>query len=291
MRASRTRGIQAGRPLVDRLCLLGCAARVPDYSAPLRGSALRATSAGGRGGRAVEGARLESVYAGNRIAGSNPAPSAIYTTRLSRSHNQRVNYFQNCVGPHKNPHYGPRHSVPITASEDERKAFEYVGAYLFRFAKMEDELNSAIERVFNLSAPAAAILFSTLDLFKKLNVIQAAVLAHFSDAQGRQISEAKGSEFKNLFRDLMRINDERVIVAHAPFRPDKNEGVIFDRVSAKGSLKRESLRWDYASFDGRLTNIEELAARLKTFVDSLTSYEPKLDFSDGRNSPYVALLF
>ena len=25
----------------------------------------------------VEGARLESVYAGNRIAGSNPAPSAI----------------------------------------------------------------------------------------------------------------------------------------------------------------------------------------------------------------------
>jgi hypothetical protein len=26
----------------------------------------------------VEGARLESVYAGNRIAGSNPAPSASY---------------------------------------------------------------------------------------------------------------------------------------------------------------------------------------------------------------------
>ena len=25
----------------------------------------------------VEGARLESVYTGNRIAGSNPAPSAI----------------------------------------------------------------------------------------------------------------------------------------------------------------------------------------------------------------------
>lgn len=27
----------------------------------------------------VEGARLESVYTGNRIAGSNPALSAIYT--------------------------------------------------------------------------------------------------------------------------------------------------------------------------------------------------------------------
>jgi hypothetical protein len=29
-----------------------------------------------KGGRVVEGARLESVYTGNRIAGSNPAPSA-----------------------------------------------------------------------------------------------------------------------------------------------------------------------------------------------------------------------
>ena len=29
-----------------------------------------------RGGRVVDGARLESVYTGDRIAGSNPAPSA-----------------------------------------------------------------------------------------------------------------------------------------------------------------------------------------------------------------------
>ena len=36
----------------------------------------RADGAAWRGGRAVEGARLESVYTGNRIAGSNPAPSA-----------------------------------------------------------------------------------------------------------------------------------------------------------------------------------------------------------------------
>src|SRR5579863_9707065 len=39
--------------------------------------ALSLVGARWRGGRAVEGARLESVYAGNRIAGSNPAPSAI----------------------------------------------------------------------------------------------------------------------------------------------------------------------------------------------------------------------
>ena len=32
-----------------------------------------------RGGRAVEGARLESVFTGNRVGGSNPPPSAIST--------------------------------------------------------------------------------------------------------------------------------------------------------------------------------------------------------------------
>ncbi len=35
-----------------------------------------------RGGRVVEGARLESVYTGDRIAGSNPAPSANLARKL-----------------------------------------------------------------------------------------------------------------------------------------------------------------------------------------------------------------
>jgi Arm DNA-binding domain len=39
-----------------------------------------------RGGRAVEGARLESVYRGNPIAGSNPAPSATFLFVLVQNH-------------------------------------------------------------------------------------------------------------------------------------------------------------------------------------------------------------
>src|ERR1700732_3114684 len=64
-----------------------CAGGSPPYSARLRGyphrREVRRTSRTHecglrRGGRVVEGARLESVYAGNRIAGSNPSPSASY---------------------------------------------------------------------------------------------------------------------------------------------------------------------------------------------------------------------
>jgi hypothetical protein len=38
-----------------------------------------------RGGRVAEGARLESVFTGNRNVGSNPTPSANYRERYSET--------------------------------------------------------------------------------------------------------------------------------------------------------------------------------------------------------------
>jgi hypothetical protein len=43
-----------------------------------RGETGRSDMQGRRGGRVVEGARLESVFTGDRNAGSNPALSAIW---------------------------------------------------------------------------------------------------------------------------------------------------------------------------------------------------------------------
>jgi hypothetical protein len=51
-----------------------CQAHAPRYIAPIF---LRR-----RGGRVAEGARLESVYTGNRIVGSNPTPSANPVVRI-----------------------------------------------------------------------------------------------------------------------------------------------------------------------------------------------------------------
>src|SRR5918993_5529148 len=66
------------RPLHDRLT---AGSRIDAASAGPRAGATgefaRASDPiSGRGGRAVEGARLERVYTGNRIEGSNPSPSA-----------------------------------------------------------------------------------------------------------------------------------------------------------------------------------------------------------------------
>ena len=71
-----TRGWCENRPLKPQSCSLarcrirwfrvGCTAKRPRYIARLPR----------RDGRVAEGARLESVYTGNRIVGSNPTPSA-----------------------------------------------------------------------------------------------------------------------------------------------------------------------------------------------------------------------
>jgi hypothetical protein len=58
--------------MTDRCCREvtdpGCQGADLDYIAPRRDPR--------RDGRVAEGARLESVYTGNRIVGSNPTPSA-----------------------------------------------------------------------------------------------------------------------------------------------------------------------------------------------------------------------
>jgi hypothetical protein len=46
-----------------------------------------------RGGRVAEGARLESVYTGNRIVGSNPTPSAILVFAVVREQIEKPPHF------------------------------------------------------------------------------------------------------------------------------------------------------------------------------------------------------
>lgn len=56
------------------------------------------------GGRVAEGARLERVYTGNRIEGSNPSLSAIYFFKPLNSNN----YFSGCIfSPSLRPSFGP----------------------------------------------------------------------------------------------------------------------------------------------------------------------------------------
>jgi hypothetical protein len=64
--------------------MAGCQAAVRRYIAPSADKVRRVVRGLWRDGRVAEGARLESVYTGNRIVGSNPTLSASFT-RCSKS--------------------------------------------------------------------------------------------------------------------------------------------------------------------------------------------------------------
>lgn len=77
-RACLIDGRREGHPLVGGVHQAGLPANPKGMHLPNpRGKTGRARMQGRRGGRVVEGARLESVFTGDRNAGSNPALSAI----------------------------------------------------------------------------------------------------------------------------------------------------------------------------------------------------------------------
>ena len=126
--------------------------RQGDARTPNRpGITSRRTARMRRGGRVVEGARLESVFTGDRNAGSNPALSA----RLSRSHlfllyfsehpdNHPTHYptlFQDCTGSLRTSQF----NLERIARENRKTALRLISAA---------EISFAVARKRTLPAPS-----------------------------------------------------------------------------------------------------------------------------------------
>lgn len=88
------------------------------------------------------------------------------------------------------------------------------------------------------------------------------------------------------------MNTDRVIVAHCPFEPDQGGGVPFRRVLVtSGKLKINSVIRSAEEIASLCKLAVEIAEALDRVVAEMKPYEPNLDFSDPRNSMYIALLF
>lgn len=129
--------------------------RQGDARTPNRpGITSRRTARMRRGGRVVEGARLESVFTGDRNAGSNPALSA----RLSRSHlfllyfsehpdNHPTHYptlFQDCTGSLRTSQF----NLERIARENRKTALRLISAA---------EISFAVARKRTLPAPSLKV--------------------------------------------------------------------------------------------------------------------------------------
>ena len=121
-----------------------------------------------------------------------------------------------------------------------------------------------------------------MDLKKKIDTIQSMVSLQFEDKDG---------SLKKLLNKIAGINSpHRQTVIHASFEPNGADGVKFTRVTAKGELEKEPKIWTAKDFKNHFAEMEKNAAKLEELVQNLKPYVPSLDFSDPRNSMYLAIL-
>jgi hypothetical protein len=177
-------------------------------------------------------------------------------------------------------------------SQQLKEACFRVGHFLYHFALLEEQINRAMGKLFDFDNISSKILCTNIDFLKKLHIVQTCIIEQFSDKNGRQIDRKRDKGYTSVFNDIRAINDERTKVVHSPFDPS-DKGILFQRVTARdGVLKQshEENEWDEKTFESMVQQIIDTTKRLEEYVDGLQPYEPKLDFSDTRNSGYIAAI-
>jgi hypothetical protein len=163
-------------------------------------------------------------------------------------------------------------------------ACELVGRFQHHFARIDQGMDEAITKVFDLDDGAAAILLANIDFMKKVDILRSVIALQFSvadkEAADRLLKKIKGIN-----------NPDRQTVIHSTFEPHGTDSVKFRRVTAKGKLSIQEPIWTKADFERRCAEMDGLATELAALITKLKRYRPSLDFSDPRNSGYVAVLF
>jgi hypothetical protein len=136
-----------------------------------------------------------------------------------------------------------------------------VGRFFRYFGAIEVELNDAIRKLFELTPANAETVCANIDFFRKLHIVRSALTDQ--DATGEH-----KEKIKKLFSRIADINNRRLVAAHANFESNDSDGVVFHRVTATTGLQRNRLVW----------------------TESDCAYHASLDFSDPRNSMYLAML-
>jgi hypothetical protein len=156
------------------------------------------------------------------------------------------------------------------------------GSFLHLFAQIEEELDIAIGKLFELENDNSIILTSSIDFFKKCNIVKTALNLQDDGSQSDII--------KTVFSDIARINDQRQVVAHSMFNAHQPDGIAFQRTTAKGALKKEIMAWTENDCAKNFIQMDEIRKQLHFLVQKIAPYKPSLDFSDSRNSMFLALL-
>jgi hypothetical protein len=153
------------------------------------------------------------------------------------------------------------------------KIWSYVGRFIWGFALIEYQVNQLFEQLIRVDFAASVLLTYTLDLRKKLNVIEV-LLASQGNDQGKT------------FKRIHALHDLRNVIAHWPFFEEMDEtGLWCDYVNKDGDtdfrkprISEKDNHITYDEFDAYDVEASALYEILEGLVNSAT---PITEVSDN----------
>jgi len=177
-------------------------------------------------------------------------------------------------------------SETIPKKDALQAAFQQVGEFLYHFSLLEQQIDDGVGKLLGIGTGAVDIVTANMEFARKVSVLRSA-----ENFKAAMPDEARKKTLKDTFGAIMALNDQRKIVAHCSFSPGKESGtVMFRRAVASKELKVETIEWSNKQFKDSFEEAKRITAGLRQLVDGMKPYEPSLDFSDPRNSGYLAIL-
>jgi hypothetical protein len=138
-----------------------------------------------------------------------------------------------------------------------------VGEFLRRWSEMEIAMHQGIAIAMKLDDTMQSILCANVQLRDKLNILRTIVDVSNIDNDAKE-------KFKKILRDIGEYSPIRNMMAHDNFSSDeKQTGVVFFQVKAKGKFSKETPVWDIDAFLKEYEKIENFKLQIISLQDAL----------------------
>src|SRR5947207_138970 len=93
------------------------------------------------------------------------------------------------------------------------RACAQIGRFLYYFSKLENQLDAALIRIFEINSSAAGIIKGSIDFAKRFNLVRTATLQEIAD-------EGERRRVDKILKEVMTFNTNRQVVVHSMFEPE-----------------------------------------------------------------------
>jgi hypothetical protein len=144
------------------------------------------------------------------------------------------------------------------------RACRLVGLFQYHFARIEQKIDQGVIKLLDLDDKAGLIVTSSMDFFKKLNLLWAVAYEQATNDKARKFVD-------RTFKDVAGVNTDRQLVIHSSFEPAPNGDVQFNRTvpPRDGRFRVDDQVWAKKKFDDRYTKMKKLDGDLHTLVDMI----------------------